>query len=64
MFDNYTKSITLIGEIDPLITPYESAKDNLKELDGIFDIPLYSFKVENNQTDLFVVTLPGIIVTD
>ena len=31
VFDNYTKSITLIGEIDPLLTPYESAKDNLKE---------------------------------
>ena len=64
VFDNYAKSIALIGEIDPLITPYESAKDNLKELDDIFDIPLDAFKVETNQTDLFVGTLPGIIVTD
>ena len=29
--DNYTKSISLIGEIDPLLTSYESSKDNLKE---------------------------------
>ena len=64
VYDNYTKSISLIGEIDPLLTPYESAKDNLKELDDIFDIPLDAFKVETNQTDLFVGTLPGIIVID
>ena len=46
-------------EIDPLLIPYESAKDNLKELDDIFDIPLDAFKVETNQTDLFVGTLSG-----
>ena len=33
--DNYTKSISLIGEIDPLLTSYESSKDNLKEPDDI-----------------------------
>jgi hypothetical protein len=46
-------------EIDQLLIPYESAKDNLKELDDIFDIPLDAFKVETNQTDLFVGTLSG-----
>ena len=46
-------------EIDQLLIPYESAKDNLKELDDIFDIPLDAFKVEINQTDLFVGTFPG-----
>ena len=35
MSDNYTKSISLIGEIDPLLTSYESSKDNLKEPDDI-----------------------------
>jgi hypothetical protein len=59
VFDNYTMSISLIGEIDPSVTPHESAKDNLKELDDIFDIPLDAFKVEINQTDLFVGTFPG-----
>jgi len=64
VYDNYKNPISLIGEIDPLLTPYESAKDNLKELDDIFDIPLDSFKVETNQTDIFVGTLPGIIVSE
>lgn len=64
VYDNYTKSISLIGEIDPLLTPYENAKDNLKELDDIFDIPLDAFKVETNLTDIFVGTLPGIILSD
>ena len=35
-----------------------------QELDDIFDIPLYAFKVETNQTDVFVGTLPGIIVSE
>lgn len=64
VYDNYTKSISLIGEIDPLLTPYENAKDNLKELDDIFDIPLDAFKVETNLTDIFLGTLPGIILSD
>jgi hypothetical protein len=51
--------VNILKLIHPLLIPYESAKDNLKELDDIFDIPLDAFKVETNQTDLFVGTLSG-----